>query len=390
MRAAVVVMVVVMVGAVVMAGCRCGPEPEPEPDPGAGTGTGTGTGSGSAPTDASTAAFAALDGLARIRPRWTVTLDALPVPAIDVHGPLIVEGMAIVAGSAIGVVGVELGKGEVSWRRAAGTRVGVAVVAGKVVAAGDCTIPIDGDDVIGCYEVLDARRPAVYGYGSIVSEAALGAGPTRLAVEGDALHLGREDAWVRWQLGDPPRGEVRAQPVDRRQVPPTAGEPRLTVGEGDAQVDAWIVDDVLELRHHRPDVMSSRSAVKDIAGSPGALHLLVDGRVRAFRLVAGEAALQPVLMDVAAIDWTDLGAKVPGIDLLAAAQSERGYAIAVRLDASLQHDYVARFAADGTPVWVYPLPPPPGGGRALPVGLAWTADDAVVVFHDGTTLAYLP
>jgi hypothetical protein len=256
------------------------------------------------------------------------------------------------------------------------------MVGGRLLSVGDCTIPIDGDGVIGCYEVLDPKKQAVYGYGSIVAERPLGAGPSTLVVEDGVAYLGREGAWVRWTTPDPPRGEVRAERAEWKDV--------VTVGEGDNRVDAWIVDDVLELRHHRPDVMSSRSAVKAIAGAPGALHLLGDGRLRAFRLVEGEAAIQPVLLDPGPIDFVELGPKLPGIDLLAAAQSERGFAVAIRLDASLTRDYVARLAGDGTLVWVYRLPPPPGAGRALPVGLAWTADDAVVVFHDGTTLAYLP
>jgi hypothetical protein len=371
----------VLIAAVLLGGCRCGSGGgEAEPDPGSGAGRGTGRGTGA---DASSDAFASLDGLPRIRPRWTRTLPEQPVPAIDVHGPRIVDGVAVVAGSAIGVVGVDLARGEVLWSRPAGAHVALpAVIGGKLLVAGDCTIPIDGDDVVGCYEVLDPRKQAVYGYGSIVSETALGAGPTELAVEGGAVYLGREGEYLRFTLPDPPRGEVRAEKTRWREV--------ITVGEGDDKVEAWIVDDVLELRHHRPDVMSSRSAVRSIAGGPGALYLLASGRTRAFRYPDGVAEIQPVLIDLAAIEIADLGVAVPGIDLLAAAQGEKGYAIAVRLDSSLAHDYVARFGADGTLAWVWPLPPPPGGGRALPVGLAWTADDGLVVFHDGTTLAYLP
>ena len=374
-----------IVALALVAGCRCGGgEPRSKPELDAGP-----------PADARARPpdpdFAPLDGLPRVRPRWTRTLPEQPVPAIDVHGPVIVDGVAVVSGSAIGIAAVDLDDGELLWQRPAGTRVGPpAVIGGRLLAAGECTLPIGGDDVIGCYVVLDPRKQAVYGSGSIVSETAPGAGPTSLVAAEGWAYLGREGTWVRWRLPDPPRGEVRAEPVDRRDVPPAPGEPRLTAGEGDDRVDAWIVDDVLELRHHRPDVMSSRSAVKDIAGGTGTLSLLADSRTRGFRYVPGEARIQPVLIDLATIDFADLGPAVPGIDLLAAAQAEDGFVIAVRLDATLAHDYVARFSGDGTVVWVWPLPPPPGGGRALPVGLALAGDGGVVVFHDGTTLAYLP
>ena len=371
----------VLIAAVLLGGCRCGGGgAKQEPDPGSGRGRGTGRGTGA---DASSDAFAPLDGLPKIRPRWTRTLPEQPVPAIDVHGPRIVDGVAVVAGSAIGVVGVDVGKGEVLWSRPAGARVALPALLGtKLLVAGDCMLPVDGDHIVGCYEVIDPRKLAVYGYGSIVSETVLGAGPTDLAVEARTAYLGREGQYLRFTVPDPPRGEVRAEKTRWREV--------VTVGEGDDKVEAWIVDDVLELRHHRPDIMSSRSAVRSIAGGTGAMYRMADDRTRAFRYPDGKSEIQPVLIDLAAIEIADLGAAVPGIDLLAAAQSEKGYAIAVRLDSSLLHDYVARFTADGTMVWVWPLPPPPGGGRALPVGLAWTADDGLVVFHDGTTLAYLP
>jgi hypothetical protein len=58
----------------------------------------------------------------------------------------------------------------------------------------------------------------------------------------------------------------------------------------------------------------------------------------------------------------------------------------VRLDASLERDFIVGYAANALLMWVYPLPHQP---RADPVGLA-IARGAVVVFHDGDTLTILP
>ncbi|MCA9673449.1 MAG: hypothetical protein KC464_00310, partial [Myxococcales bacterium] len=86
-----------------------------------------------------------------------------------------------------------------------------------------------------------------------------------------------------------------------------------------------------------------------------------------------------------------LGAPLPGIQLLAVAHDDAGggFVAAIRLDATLQHDYVAAYTATGALAWVWRLPPPPGGGRALPVGVAITGD-GVVVFHDGAAVTGLP
>jgi hypothetical protein len=78
---------------------------------------------------------------------------------------------------------------------------------------------------------------------------------------------------------------------------------------------------------------------------------------------------------------------VPGIGLLGHAIDAVGdTALAVRLDASLQRDFIVGYAANALLMWVYPLPRQP---RADPVGLAIAAD-AVLVFHDGDTLTVLP
>jgi hypothetical protein len=78
---------------------------------------------------------------------------------------------------------------------------------------------------------------------------------------------------------------------------------------------------------------------------------------------------------------------VPGIGIIGHAISKVGNTVmAVRLDTSLQRDYIAGFAANAALQWTYALPPTQ---RPDPVGIAIT-HDAVVVFHDGDTITVLP
>ena len=77
----------------------------------------------------------------------------------------------------------------------------------------------------------------------------------------------------------------------------------------------------------------------------------------------------------------------PGIGLIGHAIDSVGdVALAVRLDTSLERDYIAGYAANGLLMWTHRLPHMP---RADRVGIA-IAHDAVVVFHDGDTFTVLP
>ena len=78
---------------------------------------------------------------------------------------------------------------------------------------------------------------------------------------------------------------------------------------------------------------------------------------------------------------------VPGIGLRGFGIDSIGdVAIAIQLDASLDHDFIVGYAANALLMWVYPLP---RVQRADPIGLA-VAPDAVVAFHDGDTFTILP
>jgi hypothetical protein len=103
--------------------------------------------------------------------------------------------------------------------------------------------------------------------------------------------------------------------------------------------------------------------------------------------VAGHPELDSFDIDATGSLHGQVAMPVPGIGLYGQAIDAVGdTALAVRLDASLERDFVAGYAANMLLMWVYPLPQVP---RADPIGLA-VAPDAVIAFHDGDTLTILP
>ena len=306
----------------------------------------------------------ALDGMPRARARWSVRV---PGPAsAEGRGPIVVEGAAIVAGDGIGVAAIDLATRAVRFQRPIGHGTLPVVVDGDLLAIGDCEDAV-AKDVVGCYTVLDAHVEAVHGAGTIAAEVPLDG--DMLAVDGRTVFYGN----LRFELPDPPRGEVRAEEMRRRGPLARPPVPEVRLGDGDDRVDAWVKDDVLELYYAAPDVISDRVAVIDFVG---ALAAAGDRELRGFRKVDG--AIQPVIVHVDGLAIDTVGAPLPGT-LIAAAHGERGFAVAARLDDT--HAYVAALTPEGTVAWASPL--------SQPSGLAMT-DDAVVAFHDGATLAIFP
>ncbi|HET9623964.1 MAG TPA: hypothetical protein VFP84_21480, partial [Kofleriaceae bacterium] len=111
--------------------------------------------------------------------------------------------------------------------------------------------------------------------------------------------------------------------------------------------------------------------------------------VRAFNIgvLGGIAELNLFDIDATGSLHGQVAFPVPTIGHLGFAINEVGdTALALRMDASLAHDFIAGYAANALLMYVYPLPEVP---RADPVGVA-VAPDAVLVFHDGDTVTVLP
>ena len=317
-----------LIALVALAGCKGKRQREPAPAPVA-----------EAPRDAAATEDATVDAgvwprlahLPQIQPLRVVTLPVKQdVPRFEVGGPVIAGDVAVVASSQFGFAAVDWRRGTLLWTKPAGGHVAPPIVhGGSFVMIGQCltapTIP-DGEQLLGCMRIATPT----------------GADEAYVAIHGKGLDAfagapGTQDMWnegersVRWRRGD---RAVVIDVVSGVARPASAAPPPVIVSYKD----------------HRWEVAQ------------------VEGRV-----IAREGTREAV--------------PVPGIGLLGADTSSiGGVALAVRLDTSLQHDFIAGYAANALLMWVYALPVIP---RADPVGVA-IASEAVVVFHDGETVTVLP
>jgi hypothetical protein len=122
---------------------------------------------------------------------------------------------------------------------------------------------------------------------------------------------------------------------------------------------------------------------------PGQAHEVPMVRVVNLKGASGRGYIDLIDIDATGSRLGQAGALVPGLAVTghAFAGTPGDTALAIRLDGSLERDYVAAHDARGGLAWVWPLPARP---RADPVGLAFTDDGQVLVFHDGDRLTVLP
>lgn len=409
-------------------------------------------------------AFARLGHLPAPEPRWHVTLPGPPARAGEpaasivehVAGPVIAPGTAagpalvLVASSAVGVVAVAAGTGDVRWQRAGEHAPGVPVLAGdEIWLPGRCAHRVEEAQAL-----VESGAPDEYVLGCVDVVERAGAVRERawLRVAADALHdstprrshaLGRHGENLLWAHGvdllelSMPAGRV----VAHQRVLPAD---HIDAGAGTA-IAGWIDDGpqrvvatttglaafaacpargVCEPAWHLPwpravgvtgpvpanafwgGANEGWAWVRDQtleagghgriawtadgfhAYAPGSLLRTEAGVLLAFRL--GPAGVQPVRIDPADGRAVEEGAPAPGAQVLAAAPWGRGVAAVVRLDASLRHDAVIAWDESLRVRWAWPLPAP-ARPRVVPVGLAALPGDAgVVVFYDGRALAQLP
>jgi hypothetical protein len=327
------------------------------------------------PIDA-TQGFPGLADPPHVEPGGQIALPARPgEPRFDVGGPALIGDIAVVASSQFGFLGVDWRAGHVAWTKPAGEHVAPPLaVSGSFVLIGECLSaqPVK-DTLLGCLRVV-APTGADQGYlavhGKDVDAFAVEPGDQSLATSGEHA--------VVWTRGD------QAVTVDLMTGIATkaAGPPPIVVKAWSLTLD----EDGHIHAEGKPSWQTTQSYTKLLGG----VYLPGQGpMVRAIR--AGAFGGHPEI-DVFDIDATGsmhgtVARPAPGIGLLGTAIDAVGdAALAVRLDTSLERDYVAGYAANGLLMWVWPLPRQP---RPDPVGLA-IARDAVVVFHDGDTFTVLP
>lgn len=299
--------------------------------------------------DASTppiAGWPALAGFVLAEPLWLVDMGPqAPRPEIAAHAPIVVGERIVVAGSRVGYVGLDRDRGEIAWRRPGGAWLSAPLVLAHddVVLVRECDEAVGappGQAVLACLDRLDpiatAARTAerIFSSEDSVGDClGAGAGPWRLeGADPAALILAR--GRCRFTLALPGGHATRL---------------------ADSPPPAPLTDD----------------------------ELLRDGDASWRQRIDGRRSL---------VVRGDDGPSLPGLTVIAAARlgglgssSIDAGAVVVRADASLRRDYLAAYDARGV-AWVWPLPPPPDGGRGGPIGVAASARD-ILVFFDGGRVA---
>jgi hypothetical protein len=309
---------------------------------------------------------------------------ALPVktgvPRFDLGGPVVVGDVAVVASSQFGFLGVDYHDGHIAWTKPAGAHIAPpVVVAGNIVLIGEClsSQPVK-DTLLGCLRVVTATG-ADQGYLAIHGSG----------VEAFAESPGEQRVWqsgehaVMWRRGDETVGVDLVTGVATKA---SGTQPPVVVTY---KGKTWTItqdEDGIIKAAGTPPWQTSR----DYTQLLGAVYLPGQGpMVRAARTgaFAGHPEVNIFDIDATGSMHGQVAFPVPGIGLIGFAVNSIGdTALAVRLDTSLERDFVAGYAANALLMWVWPLPKQ---ARPDPVGLA-VASDAVVVFHDGDTLTILP
>lgn len=326
-------------------------------------------------------AFPELASIPHVEPVRQIALPVKTgVPRFDLGGPVVVGDVAVVASSQFGFLGVDYHDGHIAWTKPAGAHIAPPViVAGNIVLIGEClsSQPVK-DTLLGCLRVVtptgaDQGYLAIHGSG----------------VEAFAESPGEQRVWqsgehaVMWRRGDETVGVELVTGVATKA---SGTQPPVVVTY---KGKTWTItqdEDGIIKAAGTPPWQTSR----DYTQLLGAVYLPGQGpMVRAARTgaFAGHPEVNIFDIDATGSMHGQVAFPVPGIGLIGFAVNSIGdTALAVRLDTSLERDFVAGYAANALLMWVWPLPKQ---ARPDPVGLA-VANDAVVVFHDGDTLTILP
>ena len=333
-----------------------------------------------APIDAAVA-WPELASITKVEAVRVVALPVRPgVPRFDLGGPVVLGDVAVVASSQFGFLAVDYHDGHIAWTKPAGEHIAPpVVVSGGIALLGEClnAQPVP-DTLLGCVRVVTATG-ADQGY-----LAVHGKGVEAFASEPGDQHTWRiGDHEIRWRRGD---AAVDVDLLTGLAKPaPALDAPVVVTYKGKTYSISQDADGLIH--GSGANTWQTTRAYSQLIG---AVLLPEQGpMIRAAN--AGAYAGQPEInlfdIDATGSMHGQVAFPVPGIGLIGHAVDAVGNtALAVRLDRSLERDFIAGYAANMALMWVYPLPHQP---RPDAVGLA-VASDAVVVFHDGDTLTSLP
>lgn len=333
------------------------------------------------PRDAA-GAWPQLAGFPIAEPLRVIALPVRPdVPRFDVGGPAIAGDVAIISSSQLGFAAIDWRRGVLLWTRPAGLHVAppIASPAGAILIS-DCTQPIDVPDaLLGCIRVVSPAG-IEQGYAAIhgrrVAAFAAAPGPQQVWLDGDRA--------VRWRRGDQ---AVSVDLVTGVATPADATPPPLRVAYRTHTWDIARTDERIVARERGKLAWQTRRPYTALLGAVYLADLAPMVRVASIGAFGGYAEMNLLDIDATGSLHGQAAFPVPAIGALGHAVDAVGNtAVAVRMDASLRHDFVVGYAANALLMYVYPLPEVP---RADPVGVA-IAPDAVLVFHDGDTFTVLP
>jgi hypothetical protein len=335
--------------------------------------------------DADTAPWPEIAKLPTIEPVRVIALPArVDVPRFTVGGPVLAGDIAVVSSSQFGFVAVDFRAGHIAWSKPAGPHVAPPqIVDGNFVLIGDCINPPaipERETLLGCMRVVtragaDVAYVAVHGKASAVADFAGAAGNQHLDATAKGLLWRRDEHAVAVDL------------MTGVATPAAATAPPLVVTYKDRTWRVHRSDDGIIIAEGKPTWRTERSYGTLL----GAVYIPEQSpMIRVASAIRHEGEPEILLFDIDAtgsLHGQVSMSPAPGIGLIGHAISSVGdVALAVRLDTSLERDYIAGYAANALLMWTYPLPRMP---RPDPVGIA-IAPDAVVVFHDGDTLTILP
>lgn len=366
---------VCVVGCVV--GCKAKPAPPPARDAAVAV-------VHDASVDAPSTAWSALDDYERVDAVRTIAIPTnSDLPRFDVGGPVIAGDLAIVASSQFGFAAVDYRRGGIAWTKPAGLHVAPPLVHGtSIVLVGECAHPPQTDaneELLGCLRVVattgsDEAYIAVRGSPRVVAEFVAEKGPQQLWDAGERA--------VRWRRGD---RAVTIDLISGIATPAPAEPPPLAITYRGTRWDITQRDGRIVATGKKP--WQTEHAYTAVLGAVWLPEQSPFVRIVDRRVFAGEPEISVFDMDATGSLHAAFAKPVPGIDVVGHGVSVHGdAALAVRLDRSRTHDFIAGYAANALLAWVHVLPE---RERVDPIGVA-VAEDAVVVFHDGDTVSVLP
>jgi hypothetical protein len=317
-----------------------------------------------------------------VEPVRVIALPARPdVPRFDVGGPVIAGDVAVVSSSQLGFAAIDWRRGTLVWTKPAGLHVAPPVVkAGSAILIGDCENPPEvPDTLLGCLRVVTAAgQDESYAaiHGKRVEPFARSPGPQEVWLDGERA--------VRWRRGEQ---AVSIDLVTGVATPGPTDAPPVHVVYRTHAWDITRTPDRIIAREHGKLAWQTQHPYTALLGAVYLAELAPMVRVTSVGAFGGLAELNLLDIDATGSLHGQAAFPVPAIGTLGYAIDAVGdTAIAVRMDTSLRHDFIAGYAATALLAYVYPLPEVP---RADPVGVA-IASDAVLVFHDGDTFTVLP